>query len=476
MQQHVLVLLFVFLANTAKAQQEQGANRDKREEGIFHTAIPAHPYDIILAQPTGKSVILSIMMNEDASGFVQYGDQVGKLDQQTTNTRFLSGKPLPVLLDKLQPGKQYFYRFQYKNDRTGREERSEIYSFFTQRKPGQSFSFCVQADSHLDENASPEMYLQTLDNMNAGKPDFLIDLGDTWMTDKYRTNYKDALSQYIAQRYYFDKVGRNAPVFFTLGNHDGEAGGQGKKNGTDGMLGWSTITRNTYYSNPAPDGFYSGNKNLEDGIGAPKNYYAWQWGDALFIVLDPFRYSKGNKNPWQRTIGAEQYQWLKQTLEQSKAAFKFVFIHNLVGGLDNKGRGRGGAEAAKYFEWGGLDTTGINQFAENRPGWEKPIHDLLVANHVTIVFHGHDHFFAKQDLEGIVYQLVPQPGSTQYGNTRTAVEYGYTQGKILNTPGYLRISVSEKTARIDYVQSSNDTRHKNGEVLYSYTVEPKRSN
>jgi hypothetical protein len=40
-----------------------------------------------------------------------------------------------------------------------------------------------------------------------------------------------------------------------------------------------------------------------------------------------------------------------------------------------------------------------------------PIHQLLVRNKVAAVFHGHDHLFAKQDLDGIVYQEVPQPSS-----------------------------------------------------------------
>jgi len=127
-----------------------------------------------------------------------------------------------------------------------------------------------------------------------------------------------------------------------------------------------------------------------------QNYYAWEWGNALFLVLDPFRFTMGNKDPWQRTLGNQQYQWLKTTLQNSKAVFKFVFIHNLVGGVDLKGRGRGGAEASQYYEWGGADTSGLNQFSINRPGWENPIHDLLLQYKVQAVFHGHDHFLPNK--------------------------------------------------------------------------------
>ena len=30
---------------------------------------------------------------------------------------------------------------------------------------------------------------------------------------------------------------------------------------------------------------------------------------------------------WARTLGREQYDWLRETLESSNATFKFVFLH-----------------------------------------------------------------------------------------------------------------------------------------------------
>ncbi|MFN8242960.1 MAG: metallophosphoesterase [Ferruginibacter sp.] len=464
-------ILFLLTVLDARSQQEKKSAEDPREQGVFKTDIPPHPCSILLAQPTDNAVRLSIMMNEEATGYVQFGQEAGKLNRQTPVITYEAGKPATLILDNLPNDRPCYYRFLYKSKNGSKEEQTALHSFFLQRRKGASFSFCIQADSHLDENTSADAYLKTLTNISNDTPDFLIDLGDTWMTDKYRNNFKEALAQYRAQRYYFAQVGQSAPVFFTLGNHDGETGGQGKKNGGENnMLSWSTLTRNNYYLNPAPDGFYSGNTTQEDGIGFPRNYYAWQWGDALFIVLDPFRYSTGNKSPWQRTLGQTQYQWLKKTLEESRACFKFVFIHNLVGGVDKKGKGRGGAEASRYYEWGGYDTSGVNRFAENRPGWAQPIHDLLVANHVNIVFHGHDHFFAKQEKDGIIYQLVPQPGATHYGNTNLAADYGYHEGTLLNTPGYLRVSVNKLVATVDYIQTSTDNKHKNGEVLFSYSI------
>ena len=85
------------------------------------------------------------------------------------------------------------------------------------------------------------MYERTLANVLADKPDFHIDLGDTFMTDKYE-KFKDAPPQYVAQRYYLGRIAHSAPLFLVLGNHDGER--LDRDDGTaDGMPGWSNLTR-----------------------------------------------------------------------------------------------------------------------------------------------------------------------------------------------------------------------------------------
>ena len=97
----------------------------------------------------------------------------------------------------------------------------------------------------------------------------------------------------------------------------------------------------------------------------------------------------------------------------------------------------------------------------------------MAKNKVTIFFQGHDHLFAKQDLDGIVYQLVPQPGAMRYGNINSADEYGYLNGKILNDPGYLRIKMEKTKATIEFVQTSIDSNHNNKEVLFTYSIQIK---
>jgi len=441
--------------------------------GEFRTEVPAHPVDLILGRPTDHSVTLSVLAYEDIEGYVAYGTEKGNCSAETPRQSFRQGEPVEVLIDSLAPNARYYYQFRPRVTAAATFAGGPECTFHTSRPPGSTFTFTVTADPHLDENTTPELYRQTLLNALADGPDFHVDLGDTFMTGKHASR-DEAAKQYLAQRYYFGLLAHSAPLFLALGNHDGEDGS--RNDGTpDNVAVWSNLMRKRYFLNPIPDAFYSGNERPDRHAGLLEDYYAWQWGDALFVVLDPFWYnrpkSRGGDN-WGRTLGEEQYHWLKQTLENSRARFKFVFVHHLVGGATREGRG--GAEAARYFEWGGQSLDDSDDFRRERPGWPAPIHRLLMENGVSIVFHGHDHLFAKQDLDGIVYQEVPQPGLPRYNTPRTAAEYGYLDGVILGSPGHMRITVSESRLTADYVRSylpEDETGdRKNREVSYSYTI------
>ncbi len=379
-----------------------------------------------------------------------------------------AGLPLEIVLPALQPNTQYFHQFH--SDRADSEE----FSFHTVRPPGSTFTFTVTADSHLDENTDCALYQRTLANALADGPDFHLDLGDTFMTEKYASR-TEAVRPYWAQRFYFGRVCESAPLFLVLGNHDGESPcGPGRD--ADGLAVWSNLMRKQYFPNPVPDDFYTGNATKHPEAGLRQDYYAWEWGDALFLVLDPFWFTatqRGQRDNWKRTLGAEQYQWLQRTLENSRARFKFVFIHNLVGGTDSQGRG--GAEAAPFYEWGGKNADGTAGYATRRPTWSEPIHTLLVRTGVTAVFHGHDHLYAKQDLDGIVYQEVPQPSAvnSQSGATLAAA-YHYMAGTILSSSGHLRVTVAPDKVTAQYVRTwlpaAETVTLKNGSVDDTWTV------
>ena len=140
------------------------------------------------------------------------------------------------------------------------------------------------------------------------------------------------------------------------------------------------------------------------------------------------------------------------------------------------GSGRGGVDEADLYEWGGQGKKGEGTFKEKRPGWELPIHQLMVKHKVSVFFQGHDHLYCQQEKDGIIYQEVPQPGHPS-GGTRSAEEYGYG-GVILGSSGHVRVTVSESEAKVDYVRSivPGVTRAdlENGAVEHSYVLLPRR--
>jgi len=452
--------------------------------GAVAAAQPNFTGKELLGRATNNSLTVNVEADRDLEVYLEYGTASGSYTAKTETKRFTGGTPFEVVIDKLQANTRYYYRMQYREPGasafTAREERS----FQTQRPRGSSFTFAVQFDPHMDENSDPEVYKRTLANELSDKPDFLIDLGDTMMSDKLPKpiTYDAVLGRHRLLRSYYDLVCHSAPLFLALGNHEGEWGNQLR--GTEDELPiWATKLRKQYFPNPVPDSFFSGSSKQEPFVGLRQNYYAWEWGDALFVVLDPYWYTPVKpeaSGDWSLTLGRTQYEWLKKTLESSTATFKFLFAHNLVGGKDMDGKMRGGVEVAKYLEWGGYNLDDTWGFDQARPGWVMPIHQLLVANNVTAFFHGHDHIYARQELDGVLYQEGPQPSARNASVGNRAVTYNYTHGTVLDGVGYIRVRVSPSEVRTEFIRTWTPAAEiggrKNGEVADSHTIQARRTN
>lgn len=463
----IISLSGLLLVAAVSEEMPKGGGKGGAGQGgqVEPAVVPPYLFNLWLCRPGAESVTVSVLAWEDMEAFIEYAegsrgilapsDGPAAARLRSEPVKLQAGKPQNIMLAGLKPDTAYHYHLIYR--RAGSEAVQDVpRSFHTQRKPDSGFRFVMQADSHLDNNTDVRVYQQTLANMLSDRPDFMIDLGDTTMVDKFGQFFRRSESQYKAQRYYLGRIAHSVPILMVLGNHDGERGERSD------MAEWSLGMRHTYFPNPT-----DGNDK--------HSFFAFEWGNALFIGLDPFwPTTQRGASGWDMTLGEAQYRWLAKTLEESQAALRFVFIHHLVGGL---GRDvRGGAATAAYMEWGGRNADGSEGFRENRPGWDMPVHQLLVKHGVNIVFHGHDHLFAKEALDGVIYQEVPQPGHAS-GGTRSAGEYGYG-GVILGSSGHLRVSVEGAAATIDYVRSivPGVTRDdlKNGAVEHSYKVQAGR--
>jgi hypothetical protein len=449
----------------------------------------------LLGCPTDSSVTVNVVAQETLEAYFQFGTQSGVYTDQTAVSTFPGNIPIEVVIDGLQSNTPYYYRMVYRIQGNSNWVTRDEHTFHTQRPQGSAFTFTVISDSHLGMGGSASLYDQTLTNVLADNPDFHIDIGDTFDMDGV-SSWSQTQNVYLSQRIHLGIISHSSPIFLAIGNHENEEGWNIDDTPFSQAIA-SINGRKMYYPTPTTDSFYTADTNTSltavNGDHLREDYYAWEWGDMLFVVLDPFQYTmdlpyypmagEGNDdsvtgNQWSWTLGKQQYDWLETTLETSNAQFKFIFLHQLTGGqLSVSGMGgsagyvRGGANAAPYFEWGGLNADGTWGFDAMRPGWGNvSIHQLLIDNDVSAVFHGHDHQYAYEELDGIVYQEVPQPGNTGYGFNLYSESDPYTI-KTLPSPGHLRVTVTPALVTVEYVQSST-SGGSNGQVAYTYTITP----
>ena len=441
----------------------------------FRGALVAQTFNEILGRPTNRSVTMSILSDRQTEVYWEYGTRSGAYPLSTITYTTALDTPLVVSFGNLTPDTRYFYRTRYrvKGSPASFAAGSE-HTFRTQRAPGGTFRFTIEADPHpYDKKGSHSLWPIALKNQLADSADFLLDLGDTFGDDHNPTTITSAEVRqlHLDNRAFFGLVCHSSPLLFCLGNHEGESGYYLLQAPPNNLGVYGTLWRQFYYPNPVPDGFYSGNTTAEGfGMGLPENYYAWEWGDALFVVLDAYRGYTVNSKPrgWEWTLGKDQYDWFKRTLENSRAKYKFVFTHHTLGET------RGGATTAKLYEWGGYEADERTWgFATNRPGWAMPIHQLMQKSGVNIFFQGHDHLFAKEDVDGIVYQEVPMPSDSTYTIGMLANADAYVSN-LMDGAGHLRVTVSRDSVFVEYVSAylpkDEDATHKNGQTRFSYSV------
>ena len=453
----------------------------------------------LLGKPTDDSITINIVPAAGIRYYYQYGTtQGGPYTGQSSTVDATGGQPSEVTITGLAADTEYYYQMIYDGDGSltdGDFETRTEHSFHTARATGSPFVFSVTSDGHGGGTS-------TWNDIAGELPDFDVDLGDTFIVDG--TTSQSAIDTiYKTQRgtNFLGKAAVSVPIFLASGNHEDEEGWN--LDDTPFSIAVGDIqARKAFFPTPTNGGFYSGNTDILSSINAAvygdqlrEDYYAWTWGDALFVVIDEFQYTmqnpygaaagEGSDDPatgdqWNWTLGKQQYDWLKATLEGSNAEYKFVFSHNMLGGINRTIAGtgagyvRGGAEAAAFYEWGGKDASGNNIFTTKRPGWGQTIEQLFTQNGVSAYFHGHDHQYAYETRDGIVYQEVPSTGGmptgftgiyTQ-GNVTSGVAAPYNTIKVIaNGTGHLRISVTSAKATVDYVSSG-------GSVAYSYDIQP----
>jgi len=392
---------------------------------------------ISIAKRSTTEITFSVEATETVKCYLEYGYAKDYLKNKSAILSISKKSPKNIVVSALAPGAVLFYRVRYLTSKSKSYLATQISSIKTDQVLSTN-TFAVQADPHMDQNSSAEVYLGTLKEVVKAAPAFLMDLGDIFMVDKLQDkSEKNIRERFELMKGYYGNLG-NVPLKITLGNHDGE-------------LGYSKFNTKNYRKEYFPE---------QTGELA---YYSFEGPGQLHIVLDPFTYTTENPKDdgWQWTLGKVQYDWLVKTLQTSTAPHKFIYIHHLLVG---NAQSRGGVEIAHLNEWGGKSNDGSYGFDQYRPGWGKPIHTLLVENKVGFVFKGHDHLYVKQELDGVIYQTVPQPSHP--GDKLDVKQYGYLSGKGVGGSGFIKVRTEGAVAYVDFVKFD-------GSIADSYSRETK---
>ena len=153
--------------------------------------------------------------------------------------------------------------------------------------------------------------------------------------------------------------GASAPIFLVAGGHE-----QGAMYLLDGPPNnaavWVGRARNKFYPLPEPNAFYTGDQDKGGWSllarceittparrGATPSSSRWipigiskQPVDTMLVeegkgsLATAARAATGRSvstDMWEVTHGEAQSRWLKKTLEESKAKYKFVFAHHVLG-------------------------------------------------------------------------------------------------------------------------------------------------
>jgi len=466
--------------------------------------------NIVLGRPTDTSIAVSVLADPGTEVYFEYGTTPGTYGSNTIAAQSSTGEPIVTEITNLTPNTRYYYRAHYRHQGEADYRTDSEHSFHTQRAAGSTFSFGVQGDSHPEREGkmfNPDLYALNMRNVAARQPDFYFGLGDDFSIE--RLLERNLLTQgnvnqvYLNQRGFFGIMGNSTALFLVNGNHEQAAGyllGDRYETPYDNAPIYAGKARVTYFPLPAADGFYSADTQEVPGVGWRRDYYAWEWGDALFVTIDPYWHSPvpvdsgvpgvgKATDPWEITMGDAQYAWFKKTLEESRARYKFVFEHHVLGG------GRGGASIVHSYEWGGYDRNGqAYEFRSRRPSWDKPIHQLMDEHKVAIFFFGHDHLFAREKVDGVIYQSVPNPADNTYTAfnsdaydpstiTLPGASYDPDYGVIMPNSGYLHVTVSPEDVTVAYVRavlpgdesragSANDAVA----ISYSASADPHQTN
>lgn len=428
---------------TVASRDSSGVDAQPREEALL-AAAPL----IFATTDTAFGINLVLSQGELQKLELQVRDPTQTRWSVVSNRSIKADDVAQWRVQELAPSTKYEYRVLY---RIANDQEDILYSgrIRTRRERGESFSFCILTDPHVFvdyPSATGDTVTRVAQNIKADDPDFVINLGDTLDFHSFGFNQPPPERKWTKIGYLFYRGLMNELLgqtthFSVIGNWDGENGDFAAEE-----IERSRSQRLLYL--PGPD-----SATYPQGGSTHQDYYAFTWGNALFVVLNVMTYTPsghylsgaiGLPDDW--TLGEAQLRWFEDTLKNTEYKWRMIFIHHVVGGNAgneaNSAYGRGGGRAALVGE-------------------QATVHALMRDYGVHAFFYGHDHVFFDMVVDGIHYTI---PGSAGAPWKFTTYETGYPTESYWPDSGHAKVDVTPNHIDVAFINIDSET-------IYRYTIE-----
>jgi len=428
----------------------------------------------LMGKVSNTSITINLINgHENSSTYVEYGSTSGAAGSYTDTTtvqNVTNDTLIEFDITGLTTNTVYYYRVRSKRLDESTYATTDERSFRT-RRASYPFNFTLISDMHVDPTwpeTSADLK-KILANMSLNdNSDFVMSLGDNiqpGVGDGAINNETWATSEYVLLRESLHPDYNSIPFLMAIGNWEGEPGWIDSTN-----LSLARSIRQKFVPNPTNTTYVQGGGDYED-------YYAFTWGNALFIVLNVMSYTPVNPSDnsmenW--TLGSTQLTWFNNTLKNATEPWKFVIIHHTAGGNWT------GAAAAAWTKYG----RGGGRAAYS--GEQATIQQMMVDNDVRIMFLGHDHLFTDM-IENKTHYIVV--GNAGYGLAFTAgygSYYNDSKGRAkvevlsdeITKVYYIteeelssaNVTIDRMPPRINIVSPSNDSGDTDGNITFIFNV------
>ena len=306
----------------------------------FAQTVTRGPY---VQSSTTDGTIIVWRTDSSSSGTVRYGSTANNLNQTATSGQ--DGTQHEVLLTGLSPGTRYYYAVG--TDQAVLAGGDANHYFDTAPPVGTAgpIRMWVVGDSGTGGRRQGEVRDAMLADVGANVPQLFLHVGDMAYSDGLDSEFQD---KFFAM---YQDVLRNTVCWPALGNHEGHTSDSDTQSGP-------------YY-----DAYALPTDGRAGGIASgTEAYYAFDWGNVHFIVLD------SHDSPREAT--GPMAAWLQQDLGSTSADWIIAFWHH------------------PPYTKGSHDSDDEGQLIDMR----EEILPILEAGGVDLVLTGHSHIYERSYL------------------------------------------------------------------------------